>query len=135
MRSVVCALTDLPCDDAVISARTRRVRARLRESRPTLLNRFVRRLLLGLPTVGAGSLINMLWSLPFPITHWLRLRLRRNNRNGSDLIILIFLGIILIGAVRYVLCFPTVTVSHTSQSFGEGIPTHGEDSAQGACPG
>ncbi|EKM61130.1 uncharacterized protein PHACADRAFT_85016 [Phanerochaete carnosa HHB-10118-sp] len=67
---------------------------------PTLLGKFVKRLLLGLPTVGAGSLLNMLWSLPFPITHWLRVRLRRSGRNSSDIMTLILLTAVVIGAAR-----------------------------------
>ncbi|KAJ3551445.1 hypothetical protein NM688_g4698 [Phlebia brevispora] len=100
MRSVACAITDIPCDDRNVSARARRMGERMRGQRPTLLNRFVRRLLLGLPTVGAGSVLNMIWSLPFPIHSWIRMRLRRGSRSTSDLATLIFLAAIIIGAAR-----------------------------------
>ncbi len=100
LRTAVCALTDAPCEEVILSARTRRVRARVQKAPPTLLNRFVRRLLLGLPTVGAGSILNMLFTLPIPFTHWIRVRLRRGSRSSSDITTLILLAVIIIGAMR-----------------------------------
>lgn len=103
IRTAVCVLTDTSCDTARTPYyRTKGSKLRYPTPRkpPTLLGRFVRRLLLGLPTVGAGSLFNMIWSLPFPITHWLRARLRRTGRNASDFMTLILLGAVVIGAAR-----------------------------------
>jgi hypothetical protein len=101
IRTAVCILTDQSCDNyAFSSRRPTKLRYPTPRGPPTLLGRFVRRLLLGLPTVGAGSLLNMLWSLPFPITHWLRVRLRRTGRNASDFMSLVLLTVVLIGAAR-----------------------------------
>lgn len=129
VRSVVCALTDLPCDEFTLSSRGRRVHARVQTRPPTMFNRFVRRLLLGLPTVGAGSLISTLFSLPFPITHWIRVRLRRGSRNASDITTLIFLTVVIIGAARCVsCCIPRRSIFNLSQSAHQGIPIDRKDS-------
>ncbi|KIP11404.1 hypothetical protein PHLGIDRAFT_21615 [Phlebiopsis gigantea 11061_1 CR5-6] len=100
IRTVVCVLTDTSCSDFISSSRTKKLRYPTPKGPPSLLGRFVRRLLLGLPTVGAGSLFSMLWSLPFPITHWLRVRLRRTSRSASDFTTLIMLTVVIIGAAR-----------------------------------
>jgi len=103
VRTAVCVLTDISCDGPrMINRKTRggKLQYPAPKNPPTLLGRFVRRLLLGLPTVGAGSLLNMLWSLPFPITHWLRGRLRRSGRSTSDFMTLILLTAVVIGAAR-----------------------------------
>ncbi|KAI0375110.1 zf-C3HC4-domain-containing protein [Pilatotrama ljubarskyi] len=74
---------------------------RLKEPRgpPGLLARFVRRFLLGLPVVGAGSVAHMLLSIPMPF-HWLRLRTRRVGRQSKDLMALIVLAVVIAGAAR-----------------------------------
>ncbi|KAI0695139.1 zf-C3HC4-domain-containing protein [Cytidiella melzeri] len=102
IRSAVCGLTDLGCDGDNLFVSSQRSRPPFRDpqKRPSLLQRFFRRLLLGIPTVGAGSLASMIWNLPFPITHWIRARLRRSNRNASDFTTLLFVGIVLIGALK-----------------------------------
>ncbi|KAI0348538.1 zf-C3HC4-domain-containing protein [Trametopsis cervina] len=104
IRSAVCGLTDIGCDDGVFAGSMRfgRARAQFRdpEKPPSLLQRFFRRLLLGVPTVGAGSLFTMLFNLPFPVTHWIRARLRRSSRNASDFTTLIFVGLVIIGALK-----------------------------------
>ena len=103
IRTAVCVLTDQGCDGFTYPLRKHpngKLRYPTPRKPPTLLGRFIRRLLLGLPTVGAGSILNMLWSLPFPITHWLRVRLRRTGRNGSDVMSVILLTVVLIGAGR-----------------------------------
>ncbi|KAI0651962.1 zf-C3HC4-domain-containing protein [Trametes meyenii] len=73
---------------------------RLREPRgsPGLLARFVRRFLLGLPVVGAGSVAHMLLSIPMPF-QW-RLHARRTGRQSRDLMALIVLAVVIAGAAR-----------------------------------
>ncbi|PCH33731.1 hypothetical protein WOLCODRAFT_94067 [Wolfiporia cocos MD-104 SS10] len=65
---------------------------------PGLLTRFVRRFLLGLPVVGAGSIAHMLLSVPLPF-HWLRLRAYR-GRESRDVVALIIVAVVLMGALR-----------------------------------
>ena len=101
IRSSVCGLTSIGCgDDYSFYSPGQRSSFPDPQKQPSLLYRFFRRLILGVPTVGAGSLLGMLWNLPFPITHWLRVRLRRSNRNASDLTTLIFVGLVIIGALK-----------------------------------
>lgn len=103
VRTAVCVLTDTSCNDPramLYKNKAGKLSHPIPKRPPTLLANFARRLLLGLPTVGAGSLLNMLWSLPFPITHWLRARLRRSSRNSSDFMTLILLAAVVIGAAR-----------------------------------
>ncbi|KIJ21821.1 hypothetical protein PAXINDRAFT_64451 [Paxillus involutus ATCC 200175] len=70
---------------------------------PSLLNRFIRRFLLGLPMIGVGSLFHMLLALPIMgplqwIARWRGNRCRRgNNRDLAAAVIVIF---IVIGAAR-----------------------------------
>jgi len=70
---------------------------------PGVVKRLIQRFLLGLPVVGAGSLVQMLFSLPFigPV-HWLaRYRGSRNRRGSSrDLAAIVIVGLIIIGALR-----------------------------------
>ncbi|VDB86482.1 unnamed protein product [Peniophora sp. CBMAI 1063] len=74
---------------------------------PGIPMRFVRRFLLGLPMVGAGSLVQMLFTVGGlgPI-QWLarsRARSRRNGRaNATDTAALILVTLLLIGALRAV---------------------------------
>lgn len=70
-----------------------------------ILKRLITRFVLGLPVVGIGSFVHMMLSLPFigPL-HWLaRTRAyQRRNRNTSDLVALVVVVLVLVGAVRYV---------------------------------
>ncbi|KAK0464898.1 uncharacterized protein EV420DRAFT_1511853 [Desarmillaria tabescens] len=70
---------------------------------PGVLRSAVQRFLLGLPLIGAGSLIHMLLSVPFlgPV-HWLaRYRgNRRRNNNSRDITALIIIVLIVVGAAR-----------------------------------
>lgn len=67
---------------------------------PGLLMRLLRRFLLGLPVVGAGSVAHMLMSVPLPFA-WLRIRNRRGNGRGSrDIVGLMVLAAVLVGAAR-----------------------------------
>jgi hypothetical protein len=82
---------------------------------PGVVKRFIQRFLLGLPVVGAGSLVHMLFSLPFigPI-HWLaRYRGSRNRRGSSrDLAAIVIVGLIIIGALRQVTRLSSFIFSH-----------------------
>ncbi|KAK0232968.1 hypothetical protein IW262DRAFT_1443940 [Armillaria fumosa] len=70
---------------------------------PGVLRNVIQRFLLGLPLIGAGSLIHMFLSLPFlgPL-HWLaRYRgNRRRNNNSRDITALIIIALIIVGAAR-----------------------------------
>jgi len=68
-----------------------------------IIRRFVRRFLLGLPLVGAGSLVHMLLSIQFlaPVQWIARYRGSRSRRNNSrDMAALFVVGLLIIGAAR-----------------------------------
>lgn len=70
--------------------------------KPGLVWRFIRRFLLGLPIIGAGSIVHMLLSAPFlgPV-HWLaRYRGSRRRNNSRDLAAIVVIGLILLGTAR-----------------------------------
>lgn len=71
---------------------------------PGILKSFVRRFLLGLPIVGAGSLIQMLLSVPLGPIHWLTRSRggRRRNDSRGDMASLIIVVLIIVGAARLV---------------------------------
>ena len=63
---------------------------------------FVRRFLLGLPVIGAGSIVHMLLSAPFlaPV-HWLaRYRGSRRRNNSRDVAAIIVVGLLIVGVAR-----------------------------------
>ncbi|TFK77171.1 hypothetical protein BDN72DRAFT_830335 [Pluteus cervinus] len=75
---------------------------RVPEAPPGLIKRFVRRFVLGLPIVGAGSLVQMLLSMPFigPV-HWLaRYRGNRRRGNSNDFAALLIVALLVLGALR-----------------------------------
>lgn len=75
-------------------------------SNPGFLKRFVKRFLLGLPVVGAGSIVHMLLSVGYLVpVQWLaRYRGNRNRRDNSrDLAALIVVALLIMGALRFVL--------------------------------
>jgi hypothetical protein len=75
-------------------------------SSPGFLKRFIKRFLLGLPLVGAGSLVHMLLSVGYLVpVQWLaRYRGNRNRRDNSrDLAALIVVALLVMGALRFVL--------------------------------
>ncbi|KAI6136575.1 hypothetical protein F5141DRAFT_1075440 [Pisolithus sp. B1] len=70
---------------------------------PGLLKRFLRRFVLGLPMIGAGSLIHMLFSMPVlaPLQWVARWRGNRSRRGSSrDMAAAIIVAFIVIGALR-----------------------------------
>ncbi|KAJ6509460.1 hypothetical protein C8R47DRAFT_1098797 [Mycena vitilis] len=71
-----------------------------------LLMSFARRFLLGLPIIGAGSLVHMLLSLPLlsPVHFLARYRSSNRRRESSrDIASLIIIGLLLVGAARALL--------------------------------
>lgn len=81
-------------------------------SNPGFLRRFIKRFLLGLPLVSAGSLVHMLLSVGYLVpVQWLaRYRGNRNRRDNSrDLAALIVVALLVMGALRLV---PFVTFSY-----------------------
>ena len=75
---------------------------------PSILTRFIQRFIIGLPLVGAGSLVHMILSVQMlaPVQLLARYRGSRNRRNkGSrDIAALIVISLLIVGALRYVLC-------------------------------
>jgi len=72
-------------------------------SPPGLIKRFIRRFLIGLPLVGAGSVVHMLLSLQMlaPVQFLARYRANRRNRNNSkDMAALIIVALLVFGTVR-----------------------------------
>ncbi|KAI0053329.1 zf-C3HC4-domain-containing protein [Auriscalpium vulgare] len=74
---------------------------------PGLIRRFIQRFVLGLPIVGAGSLVHMLLSMPLlgPV-HWIARfrggRSRRNNNSSRDIAAIVVVVLLLVGAARAV---------------------------------
>lgn len=73
---------------------------------PGALMRFVKRFLLGLPIVGAGSIVQMLFSVgglgPIQLIARSRARRRNGRGNATDTAALFLVTLLLIGALRYV---------------------------------
>lgn len=71
---------------------------------PGLLKRLVRRFVLGLPIVGAGSVVHMLLSVPFlgPVQWLARHRGNRRRGNTKDIAALVIVVLLILGALRYV---------------------------------
>ncbi|KAJ3779133.1 hypothetical protein FB446DRAFT_678067 [Lentinula raphanica] len=81
------------------------------------LKRFIQRFVIGLPLIGASSLIHMIISLPFmgPGVHWLtRFRGRRRN-NDRDISALIIILLIMVGAARALYAVYQLTQSLTKR--------------------
>ncbi|TBU34803.1 zf-C3HC4-domain-containing protein [Dichomitus squalens] len=85
--------------DTILRQRAGTYRTKQPQGPPSFLGRILRRFLLGLPVVGAGSIAHMLLSIPLPF-HWLRFRTRRTARQSKDLMALIILAVVLAGAAR-----------------------------------
>ncbi|TFK41243.1 hypothetical protein BDQ12DRAFT_733552 [Crucibulum laeve] len=72
-------------------------------AKPSIIKRFIRRFILGLPLVGAGSLVHMFLSMQFlrPVQMLARYRGSRNRRDNSrDIAALIIVGLLILGALR-----------------------------------
>ncbi|KAJ6604575.1 hypothetical protein DFH09DRAFT_1123159 [Mycena vulgaris] len=73
-------------------------------SEPGIIKSFIRRFLLGLPIVGAGSIVHMLLSFGFlsPLHMLARYRSssRRRESSSRDIASLIIIGLVLVGAAR-----------------------------------
>ena len=71
-----------------------------------IIPRFIQRFIIGLPLVGAGSLVHMLLSVQFlaPVQWLARYRGSRNRRNNGsrDIAALIVISLLVVGALRYV---------------------------------
>lgn len=76
---------------------------------PGIIQRFIYRFLIGLPLVGAGSIVHVLISLGMlaPAQFIARYRANRGRRNNSkDLAALIVIVLLAAGAIRYFLPTP-----------------------------
>ncbi|KXN83848.1 E3 ubiquitin-protein ligase MARCH5 [Leucoagaricus sp. SymC.cos] len=85
---------------------------------PGFVKRFIKRFLLGLPLVSAGSLVHMLLSVGYLVpVQWLaRYRGNRNRRDGSrDLAALIVVALLALGALRALLKVYQLTHSVTQR--------------------
>lgn len=100
-------------------------------SSPSVLKRFVRRFVIGLPMIGAGSIVHMLLSLPLlgPV-HWIaRFRGNRSRRgNSTDIAAMIILGLLVIGIARqvsltHIVCLP----DHCIQGVIRGVQIDTKD--------
>ncbi|KAJ7038278.1 hypothetical protein C8F04DRAFT_951426 [Mycena alexandri] len=94
-------------------------------SEPGFLQSFIRRFLLGLPMIGAGSIVHMLLSLPFisPVHYLARYRSSSRRKESSrDIISLIIIGLVLVGAARAL-----VKVYYFTQSTAKRILHRAED--------
>jgi hypothetical protein len=85
-------------------------------SEPGILKSFIRRFLIGLPLVGAGSLVHMLMSLQLPLHFLTRYRQSNRRRDSSrDIASLIIIGLVLLGAARALVKVYNVTQSLTKR--------------------
>lgn len=75
-----------------------------------MIKRFIRRFLIGLPLVGAGSIVHMLLSLQMlaPVQFVARYRASQNRRNNSsrDIAALIVIALMVAGIIRYLFLVP-----------------------------
>ncbi|KZT72802.1 hypothetical protein DAEQUDRAFT_722423 [Daedalea quercina L-15889] len=95
-------INDSLLDEAVLQgaqSRSRPTHIRTPGKPQGLIARLVRRFLLGLPVVGAGSIAHMLLSVPLPF-HWLRLRNYTRGRDSRDVMALLIVAVVLMGATR-----------------------------------
>ncbi|KIK70904.1 hypothetical protein GYMLUDRAFT_148344 [Collybiopsis luxurians FD-317 M1] len=86
------------------------------QAAPSVLTRLIQRFLVGLPLIGASSLIHMMVSLPLigPV-HWLaRFRGRRRN-NDRDISALIIALLIVVGVARALYAVYQITQSITKR--------------------
>jgi hypothetical protein len=76
---------------------------------PGIIIRFIQRFIIGLPLVGAGSLVHLLLSVHFlaPVQWLARYRGSRSRRNNGsrDIAALIVISLLVVGALRHVLYY------------------------------
>ncbi|EPT03880.1 hypothetical protein FOMPIDRAFT_1058252 [Fomitopsis schrenkii] len=95
-------IDDRLLDEAVLHSsrsKNRPLHIRTPGKPPGFIKRLIRRFLLGLPVVGAGSIAHMLLSVPLPF-HWLRLRGYTRGRDSRDIVALLLVAVVLMGAAR-----------------------------------
>ncbi|TFK57028.1 zf-C3HC4-domain-containing protein [Heliocybe sulcata] len=115
--------SDAIMDDTLLPGRMRRPRPpTVPASPPGIVKRFLQRFLLGLPVVGAGSLIHMLFSMPLPIGWIARYRASRSRRGGGDFATIVIVVLIIVGAARTLL-----KVYSWTQRFAQRLLLRAED--------
>jgi hypothetical protein len=97
---------DINLDELLSRSTSSRTGATAQNPPPGLLRSLVRRFLLGLPVVGAGSLVQMLLSFGLVPVQWLARyrggRRNRQNNRGTDTATVLLVALLLIGALRCV---------------------------------
>jgi len=98
---------------------------------PGFIKGFIRRFLIGLPLVGAGSIVHMMLSLQMlaPVQFIARYRANRNRRDSSkDIAALIVIALVVAGALRYFLRYLPLLATTISKLQGtlQGLPDHGK---------
>lgn len=83
--------------------------------RPGIIIRFIQRFIIGLPLVGAGSLVHLLLSVQYlaPVQWLARYRGSRSRRNSGsrDIAALIVISLLVVGALRYAILFQKVCLN------------------------
>ena len=103
--------------------------------RPGFIIRFIQRFIIGLPLVGAGSLVHLLLSVQFlaPVQWLARYRGSRSRRNNGsrDVAALIVVSLLVVGALRYILyCYHIIPedllklVNKNIQSIVQSLSIH-----------
>ncbi|KAJ7630863.1 hypothetical protein FB45DRAFT_979087 [Roridomyces roridus] len=95
---------------------------------PGFLKSFIRRFLLGLPLVGAGSIVHLLLSMQLPLQFLTRWRASNRRRESSrDVASLLIIILILVGAARFVVSLCEATPLTSSKSAHQEILLRAED--------
>ena len=89
--------------------------------KPGFIIRFIQRFIIGLPLVGAGSLVHLLLSVQFlaPVQWLARYRGSRSRRNSGsrDIAALIVISLLVVGALRYIIT--TLTPTKLAENYGK----------------